>query len=484
MGRKVTDYLLYRWRYILGYGVIALVVLSLLLVAALFTPGAISQEEMRSVATSSQPLRSLDPSLIVNLPYHLLQRASISLLGVSVLSIKLPSLILSVLSIIGMFILLRGWFRHNVAILTTLLIVTTGQFLFLSQHGAPGIVYIFWSVWMLVAALMISRRAPMGWLWKIILAGIISLSLYTPLSIYIIVALLSAVILHPHLRYIVRRMSKLKTALASFVGLLLIAPLAYVIWQHPETGFTLLGFPGDSFDLKANALTFVGNYFDFMTPVHGIYMSPLYGVGTLALITLGVMRLFTATYTARSYVITAWTILLIPVILLNPDSIGVTFVPALLLMAMGVASLISMWYSLFPRNPYARVVGLVPLVILMGGMLATSVDRYVNGYTYNPELASKFSNDISLLNRRLAMNAHAPVTLVVTPSERAFYDVVAKYGRQITVTSSIPTEKLPPTLIISKAAYKPIANATPARIVTDASSTESDRFYIYKTDQK
>lgn len=324
----------------------------------------------------------------------------------------------------------------------------------------------------------------MGWLWKIILAGIISLSLYTPLSIYIIVALLSAVILHPHLRYIVRRMSKLKTALASFVGLLLIAPLAYVIWQHPETGFTLLGFPGDSFDLKANALTFVGNYFDFMTPVHGIYMSPLYGVGTLALITLGVMRLFTATYTARSYVITAWTILLIPVILLNPDSIGVTFVPALLLMAMGVASLISMWYSLFPRNPYARVVGLVPLVILMGGMLATSVDRYVNGYTYNPELASKFSNDISLLNRRLAMNAHAPVTLVVTPSERAFYDVVAKYGRQITVTSSIPTEQLPPTLIISKAAYKPIANATPARIVTDASSTESDRFYIYKTDQK
>lgn len=484
MGRKVTDYLLYRWRYILGYGVIALVILSLLLVAALFTPGALSQEEMQSVATSSQSLRSLDPSLIVNLPYHLLQRASLSLFGVSVLSIKLPSLILSVLSIIGMFVLLRGWFRHNVAILTTLLIVTTGQFLFLSQHGASGIVYIFWSVWMLVAALMISRRAPMAWLWKIVLAGVISLSLYTPLSIYIIVALLSAVILHPHLRYIVRRMSKLKTTLAIVVGLLLVAPLAYVVWKHPATGLALLGFPDSSFDLKANALTFIGNYFDFMTPVHGVYMAPLYGVGTLALITLGIMRLFTATYTARSYVITAWSILLIPVILLNPNSIGVTFVPALLLMAMGVASLISMWYSLFPHNPYARVVGLVPLVILMGGMLGTSVDRYINGYTYNPQLASQFSSDINLLNRRLAMNANAPVTLVVAPSERAFYDVVAKYGKQITVTSSIPTGQLPPTLIVSKAAHKPLANAVPARIITDASSSESDRFYIYKTDQK
>lgn len=484
MGRKVTDYLLYRWRYILGYGVVGLVVVSLLLVATLYVPGALSQDEMESVVTSSQPLESLDPSLIVNLPYHLMQRASLSLFGASILSIKLPSLILSLLSITGMFLLLRGWFRHNVAVLTTLLIVTTGQFLFLSQHGTPGVVYVFWTVWLLVAALMISRRARFGWLWKIVLAGVVSLSLYTPLSIYIIVALLSAVILHPHLRYIVRRLPKLKTTLAIIVGLILLAPLAYTIWRYPETGFTLLGLPQGTFDLKANTLAVLGNYLDFLSPAHGVYMAPLYGIGTLALIALGIMRLFTATYTARSYIITAWVILLIPVVIMNPDIVGITFVPALLLMAMGVASLISMWYSLFPRNPYARIVGLVPLVILMGGMLLTSVDRYINGYTYNPVLANQFSKDLELLNRRMAMNAHAPATLVVTEKERPFYEVVAKYNGRLSVTTESPTKQLPSTLIVTKAAYKPIKDTPPSRIVTSPSTDASDRFYVYKTDQK
>ena len=484
MGRKVTDYLLYRWRYIVGYGIVSLIVVLLLIVAAWFTPGGLTKEEMQSVITSSQPLTALDPSLIVNLPYHLLQRASLSLFGVSIISVKLPSLLIGLGSILGMFLLLRGWFRHNVAVLATLLVVTTGQFLFLAQHGAPGIVTIFWSVWLLVAALMISRRSSLGWLWKIVLAAVVALSLYTPLSAYVIVALLSAVALHPHLRYLVRRMSKPKTAVASLIGLLLLTPLAYTIWQHPGTAFTLLGLPEHGYDIKANALELLNNYFNFLTPVHGVYMAPLYGVGSMALILLGVFRLFTATYTARSYIITAWTFLLIPVVLFNPSAIGVTFIPALLLMAMGVASLISMWYSLFPRNPYARVVGLVPLIILMGGMLGTSVDRYVNGYTYNPELASQFSRDVTLLNRRLAMNANQPVTLVVSREEQAFYTVVAKYRPQLTVTTELPSASMPPTVIVSRAAYTPQKDLEPTRIVTGPSTDNSDRFYIYNTNRK
>ena len=484
MGRKVTDYLLYRWRYIVGYGVISLIVVLLLIVAAWFTPGGLSQEEMQSVITSNLPLTAFDPAFMVNLPYHLLQRASLSLFGVSIISIKLPSLLIGLASIAGMFILLRGWFRHNVAILATLLIVTTGQFLFQVQHGTPGIVTIFWSVWLLVAALMISRKSSLGWLWKIILASVIALSLYTPLSAYVITALLSAVILHPHLRYLVRRMSKPKTAVASLIGLALLAPLAYTIWQHPGTAFTLLGLPEHGYDIKANVLSLLGNYFNFLTPVHGVYMAPLYGVGTLALILLGIFRLFTATYTARSYIITAWVFLLIPVVILNPDAVGVTFIPALLLMAMGVASLISMWYSLFPRNPYARVVGLVPLIILMGGMLGTSVDRFINGYTYNPELVSQFSRDLQLLNRRLAVSAHQPVTLVVSHDEQAFYNVVAKHRPQLTVTTTLPRDNMPLTVIVSHNAYRPEAALEPTRIVTSAASNNSDRFYIYNTNRK
>ncbi len=48
-----------------------------------------------------------------------------------------------------------------------------------------------------------------------------------------------------------------------------------------------------------------------------------------------------------------------PVILINPIFTSVTFVPIVLLLAAGLTSLIGYWYRLFPRNPYARVAGLI-----------------------------------------------------------------------------------------------------------------------------
>ena len=106
MSRKITDYFLYRWRYIIGYGVIALTVVGLLYVAFFYAPGGLSQGEMNSVVTSGnlsfKSLESFQPASIINLPYNLLQHTSLTLFGVNNLSIKLPSLLLGGLSAIGM----------------------------------------------------------------------------------------------------------------------------------------------------------------------------------------------------------------------------------------------------------------------------------------------------------------------------------------------------------------------------------------------
>lgn len=145
MGKQMTDYLLYRWRYVLGYGLIGLTVIGLLIVAGLFIPGGLSQAEMHSVVSSNASALSLDsfqPESVINLPYHLLQHASLSLFGVSNISIKLPSLLLGLFSVVGMFLLLRMWFRENVAVLTAVIVITTGQFLFVAQSGTSSIVYL------------------------------------------------------------------------------------------------------------------------------------------------------------------------------------------------------------------------------------------------------------------------------------------------------------------------------------------------------
>lgn len=489
MGKKITDYLLYRWRYILGYSIIGISIVGLLLLAGLYAPGALSQAEISSVVASHQlsftSLDAFDPRSVINLPYHILQRLSTELLGVTNFSIKLPSLILGALSALGMILLLQMWFRRNVAILTTVLVITTGQFLFVAQNGTPSVVYIFWSVWLLVAAMMVSRRAAHLRLWKIILFSTAALSLYTPLSIYILVALASAVILHPHLRYLVRQLlkAKMNVAIAAFFALLAIAPLGYAIVKDPMVGQTLLGIPTTTPDIVANMFTLLNQYFSFNTPSVGVLMTPVYSLGAMVLIVLGILRLATTNYTARSYIISAWAILLFPVLIVTPNFSTITFVPAMLLMAMGISSLLRSWYKLFPRNPYARVVGLIPLTILIGGMFISGISRYVYTYTYNPATAAHFTQDLSIINAQLNKPDRKSTTLAVAESEKPFYVIVTERQDNITVTSDRPDMKSPLT-IVSHLAHKNGSFTPPNAIIADTRTERADRFYIYKNDQK
>ncbi len=307
MRAALTDYLLYTKRHLIGYSVIALAVAGLLVVAGLFVPGGLSAAEVQSVVTTGAlSIDSFDPRAVIDLPYHVLQRISIELFGVTNLGIKLPSLILGALSVLGMIILLRMWFRHNVAIIATILVVTTGQFLFFAQSGTPSILYIFWSVWLLVAALKVSRTETFVSLWKIALFGIAALSLYTPLSMYILLALASAMILHPRLRFIIRRLSKWRLALALVSALVLLAPLVYGIYKQPSVALTLLGIPGQMPDLWANIVLLLRQHFDFISPSSGALMLPVYGLGSMIFIGLGVLHLLTTKYTARGYIIIAF----------------------------------------------------------------------------------------------------------------------------------------------------------------------------------
>jgi len=488
MARQITDYLLYRQRYLLGYGLFALIVITLLIVAGLYIPGGLSQAEMSSVISSSKlslALNAFDPSLVINLPYHILQRVSIDLFGISAISIKLPSLLLGAFSALGLLILLRTWFKENVAVLTMVLVFTTGQFLFVAQSGTPGIVYVFGSIWLLVAAMMISRRAKLTGIWKLALFGLAALSLYTPLSIYMLIALLSAIILHPHLRYIVRRLSKVKLALASACGLILIAPLVYVSVRHPSTGLMLLGIPDTMPNIGANALQLIKQYFDFISPISATYMTPIYGLGSMILIILGIFRLFTTKYTARSYIISAWIILLIPVLLINPSYISVTFLPGVLLMGMGIGLLFNRWYRLFPRNPYARIAGLVPLIVLIGGMVLSGIDRYTYGYLYDPRTASNFSSDLKLVNRQLNDATRGDTSIVVATDELAFYTVVAAHHTHTTIVTDTSQTVGAHTTVLTQAAYHAAPpSILPYRIITNGQAASADRFYIYKSTDK
>lgn len=215
---------------------------------------------------------------------------------------------------------------------------------------------------------------------------------------------------------------------------------------------------------------------------NGTIMTPAYEVASLLLVAIGIYRVATAKYTARSYIISAWLILLIPILLISPQLINVTFLPFLLLMGYGVDFLIKYWYRLFPRNPYARIVGLIPIVIFITSLTLSGIDRFVYGYLYNPSSTRHASGDLNLLKSEIAYNKDRKViTLVVSKEEQPFYEAVRRYNPSWNIHHVVTeSPKVNTSLIVATRSARSSVSTQPTKILTSATSTDSDRFYIYK----
>jgi hypothetical protein len=482
MRTHVTDYLLYRWRYVLGYLFIIAVLTTLISFASLYVPGALREQEITaSLKSGALSVHSLDPSMVIDLPYHILQRFSFMLFGISIVSIKLPSIILGVLTALGIFLLIRTWFRRNVAVLVTILAVTSAPFLLMVQDGTPDIMYSFLTIWILFASTYVTRRKTFGTLWKVLAGVFMAMSLYTPLGIYLVIAVLTTAFFHPHIRYTIRKFSRPRLWIAVILGLISLVPLVYASAIDRDTLFTLLGIPLGQLHLKENILQVLATLIGFI-PNHSSYiLQPLYSLGFLLLAVVGVYKLITYKYTARSYITLTLAVLMIPLVIFNPNRIMYLFPLICLMVALGIATLITDWYKLFPRNPYARVAGLVPLAILVLGITYSGAARYMNNYAYNPQILSYYSNDLKLFNRELATK-DKPTVAVVSREEVPFYSLVAAYDKRFHVLATVPSNDA--TIIVSRAAYKntrsPLKDAELRQIVTNRFANESDRFYIYK----
>lgn len=467
---NISELFIYRHRYWIGYSLVGIGLIATLLFAGLYSPGGISTAEMQSVVDSSSlSFKNLVPSSAVNLPYRALQHVILNLFGVSVFSIKLPSIILAFIAAIGMILLLRKWIRPNVGILASLIAITTGQFLFIAQNGTHDILYLFWSAWLLLIALLIANQQKFRKSLIMIFFIIATLSLYTPLSIYVLIAFVGALILHPHLRYLVRQISKIEIAIGAAISIILLTPLVFAIYHDPKIILSLLGLPSAWPDFNANIAAIGAEYFGFARPSGATLMTPFFELGSMLLIGAGIYDVIKNRAAAKSYIVISWVICLIPVIIINPEFTSITFLPLVMLLALGINLLLTRWYGIFPLNPYARIAGLIPLIILVSVLVYSGADRYIYGYRYDPNIVNNFSIDIKLLPK-------TTTDLVVSDNQLAFYRVYALHNPKIKIWTSAPNG---PSFTATNQAKGQFPDYKIDRIITSPNQNSSDRFYLY-----
>lgn len=489
MGKlNVTDFYIYRWRYIIGGVTLVTALVTVLAIAGFFVPGGLAKSEMQSAITSLHTppavLQGSEPDYLLMLPYHALQKLSISIFGISDVAIKLPSLIMAGLSILLLYGVVRLWFRRNVAIITSVVAVTSGQFLLLAQLGIPAISYIFWTAALLFSTSILAYAEKYRAFWLVVTSIFAAMSLYSPFGIYLVLALSITSLIHPHARFIVLNHSKVLLAVCVVLFGLLITPLVLGAIGQPSLLADLAGVSSLSAISFESILASVVPYVAFYAPEADTALQPIYGLPTALLMALGAVRLFTAKYTAKSYIITLVSVFVFIGITLLALPPAYTFIPAMLLVAFGINYLIISWYKLFPFNPYARIAGLLPLAILVFGVSFTELERYIYTYHYNTAAAATFSHDLRLLNELVRENKSARITLLVNSSDKQFYtDYANKLPAdiQISVTDNPVAAKKNAgnEIIIATKEFMSRTHA-PSSIAVTSRDTDSARLYLYK----
>ena len=190
--RTISKLFLYRHRYKIGYSFLTIAFFALIFLMPLVTPNGLSQAEMESaVASNGLSMEQISQGHIVDLPYHLLQKASIKFLGLSTYSIKLPSIIIGALLGLLLILLLNRWFKNNVACIASILTVLSSSFLFLAGSGTPLIMLVFWPTLLLWLGSKIQGEGRPRPSYCFIFAIMLLLSVFTPylayLAIFIII---------------------------------------------------------------------------------------------------------------------------------------------------------------------------------------------------------------------------------------------------------------------------------------------------------
>ena len=368
--------------------------------------------------------------------------------------------------------LTKKWFAHRTAILATIIAITSSQFFFIAQDGTSNILSIIYPLLLIITGIDFFNELKRKQLVTFLLV-VAFLGLYTPLNIYITIALLLTASLHPKVRLKLKQLPKKYKAVSLVILAFAFTPIAIAIYNDIDTLKAILLLP-NNLNILDNSIKLINILFGSSGEYSNGVISPIINVASLILIVIGLYFILIQKYTVRSYLILIWLVVALLTCFINTSTTPVLFLPLLLLTATGLQNLIQTWYAIFPRNPYARFFGLIPISFVVVSLLVTNLNIFRQSYMYNPYIVNSFNQDLKLLlSHQNSIN-----NLLVSSEEKPFYSILNskikmldEYSENnLAITHKIFTEKGIPK------------NYKVKKVITNNLKNDSDRFYILAKD--
>ncbi len=477
----ISKLFLYKHRYGIGYFILFLLFVALLLFTPLISPDGLSSAEMNSVVSSNDlSLKSISEGNIVDLPYRSLQKLSITILGLNVYSIKLPSIIIGLLLGILLILLLNRWFKNNVAIIASILAVLSAPFLYLAGSGTPLIMLVFWPVLLLWLGSKINGKKLTKTIYAFLFAICLLFSLFTPYLIYFAVFIVLYALMHPHLRFMIKSLPKLPFILITLIVLGVLTALGYEIVRYPDVAQGLL--LSNDFNWN-NYLPNIGNafipFFSWSSNAQSVFLSPMIGLASATLAITGLISTTKGFFASRNSIASIFIVFSIAISGFNPDAMVLIVIPFVILTAHGIRYILDKWYNLFPENPYARIFGLIPISAFLSIMIISSLSHFVFGYRYNPVVTTEFNADLSLILENIE-----PHTTILVPEDNPNFDFykILEQRNQYIISSDTPStnDKTEMSKIATLGKWPAKLPYNLSRIITSQKTSDSDRIYLYE----
>lgn len=302
------------------------------------------------------------------------------------------SILLGLAVVCSFYYVISKWYTRRIAILGTLLLVTSSWFLHISRLSTNDI--IFSLLFLLFAGGVWVEEARRN-IKALLACGLIGLALlYVPGMIWFILPIV--VWQHRRITLYLGQIETWQLSLLIAIGAILLLPLILAIVYQPTLYKAWLGLPEHWPTLKQIAQNLIH------IPLNIFWRGPRDAsrwLGQLPLIDWFGSAMFVIgaySYWFKLHLDRTWFLIYIAIIGSILMSIGGPvrinlFLPFIyLVIAGGIALMLQQWFTVFPRNPFARTLGTTLLIIAVLASSFYQLNHYFVAWPNAPETKAAF----------------------------------------------------------------------------------------------
>jgi hypothetical protein len=391
--KKLRRFVEYAWQPTVLYAISLVVIGSLLffrlgtLVSPFSAPEHVAIENSRSIKRIAR-----NP---VNAPHKVGQYALQAAGKRGPLAMRGVSALMGILAVYLFFIVARFWFAPRMALLGTVLFASSSWFLHTARIATPHILLAVGFLALVASGILLrySRDRSRALLVSAIVA---SVCLYIPGMIwFVFIFLLSQMrVIAKELRHT----PAFTIMLAAIGSVLLIAPLIVAAISQPGILSALTGMPeqfGTWSEMGKNLLTVPVRLFMRGPADPAIWLGrvPVLDIFSAAMFALGMYRLYFQRRLDRTLLLIATAIIGSLLVSFN-EFINLTILlPAIYIVIMtGFSLMLQQWFTVFPRNPLARGIGLTLLTMSVLLAVGYNSSRYFIAWPHTPATKQAYTH--------------------------------------------------------------------------------------------